>query len=228
MASVKVFVALKRKPSLTKQQFSDHWRHPHCTWGIGVAGVSQYVQSHRIEAPSISGLSDSFDGIVEVWFDSSEDAFGFSEDPVYRAKLQPDEPNFASMSETRVFMAAEETLMTGPGWRHGSDDSDMGWVERDRPVTVKLIQFMAPDDTQWLDEDDLEIGRDIGALRYVRCRSAYSGEAPHAFANGVRELWWPSITAFERGISTAPDAWHKIRREAEGATTILAAAERLL
>lgn len=227
MGAVKVFVGLPRKAEVSEQHFHDHWRHPHATWGLSIGGRIHYVQSHRIATPQLGESQSRFDGIAEIWFGSVTDAGAYNRDPVYAGKLAPDEPSFLDMRNIRFLVADEDVLMSGPLAQNGDDPDDLGWREQDRPVTIKLIQFFDPATSDWATDEDLALGRAIGAFRHVRSRPNSHVHAKGAFAAGVRELWWPTLTAFERGIARDPAAWSRLCAP-KTVTTLLASAERHL
>lgn len=229
MAGVKVFVGLHRRTDRTEQAFHDHWRHPHGTLGLGVAGARHYVQSHRIDTPLLEPSPTRFDGVVEVWFDCVDDAFNRPNDPVYKTHLGPDEPNFVDMDKTRFLIAQEEVLLAGLGPRHDADEASCHWSEHKRPLAIKLIQFYHRDDKDWMTSEDLALGRAIGALRHVRSRPhpAAAARMEPMFA-GVRELWWPTLSAFEAGVADGKDAWHALVGRSGAAINLVAQAERYL
>jgi hypothetical protein len=227
MSKVKVFVALPRKKGVTEQYFHDHWRHPHATWGLSMSGRAHYVQSHRLITKCLGDSQTRFDGIAEIWFDNESDAAAYNQDPIYKEKLAPDEPNFIDMRNVRFVVAAEEVLMSEPQLREGSNSEDLGWREQDKPVTIKLMQLFEPSVTNWASQEDGELGRKIGAFRHVRCTPNALVHAKGAFVSGIRELWWPTLSAFESGVSSAPDAWTALT-QTPTLSTLLVSAERHL
>lgn len=221
MTGVKVFVALTRREDVSEQYFHDHWRHPHATWGLGMAARRHYVQSHRIATPHLPADRQRYDGVAEIWFENVADAAAYNQDPVYRDKLAPDEPNFIAMRHVRFMVADQEVLVSGP------EGADQGWRELDRPVTTKLLIFIDPAEPDWAGEGDAELGRALGAFRHVRSRPNPLVHAKGCFCAGVRELWWPTLSAFEVGIAAAPAAWEALGSQ-KAIGSILAVAERHL
>lgn len=222
---VKVFLVYAKREDLTEQQFHDYWRHPHSTRGRDIAVNQHFVQSHQIDTPHLGATQKRWDGVGEIWFESLGDAAGLQQDPVYMARLAPDEPNFIDVSSLNFLVVDEEVLMSGPLPQNGADERDLGWREQDRPITIKLIQFFEPAATDWSRDDDLAFGRALGALRHVRGRPNPLAHADGAFAAGVRELWWPTLTALEDGVAAAPEAWARLR-DRDPNTALLAHAER--
>jgi hypothetical protein len=192
-----------------------------------MGGRTHYVQSHRISSPHLGIAQERFDGIAEIWFDSAGDAASFNQDPVYKGQLAPDEPSFVDMRNVRFLVADEEILMSGPMVQNDANAEDLAWREQDRPVTIKLLQFFDPSERGWPADDDLAIGRAIGALRHVRCRPNPTVHEKGAFVSGIRELWWPTLSAFERGVSGDQSAWAALNSRGKG-VTLLASTERHL
>jgi hypothetical protein len=224
MAGVKVFVALPRLASVTVQEFHDHWRHPHATLGLGITTATHYVQSHRVDTHLLGAGQARYDGIAEVWFDNLSDATGMREHHVYREFLSPDEPTFIDMAELGFIVADEEVLMSGPNADPSMEVADAAWRERQRPTTTKLIQLFQSDATAWVSDDDFTLGRSIGALRHTRCYA--NPAAPGGSIRGVRELWWPTVSDFQRGVARARDAWERLLNQPKDAIALLASAER--
>jgi hypothetical protein len=76
--------------------------------------------------------------------------------------------------------------------------------------------------------DDIALGRRIGALRHERnypSREIHGDKPPYL---GVRQLWWPTLSAFEAGVRKDRDAFNHLIDKAGSAVTLLAQAERLL
>lgn len=79
-----------------------------------------------------------------------------------------------------------------------------------------------------LGNDDAELGRRIGALRHVRNTASAAVHGDDAAWLGARELWWPTQTAFERGVATDPEAFRELISSGGESVTLLAQAERFL
>jgi EthD domain len=111
---VKVFAMLPQRPDVSKEYFHEHWLHPHGTWSLDMEPLRRYVQSHRTQTGVDGAIGSSYEGIAIVWFDGLEAALAMGEDPVYKAKVQPDEPLFIDMSGLAFVMADEYVLRPGP------------------------------------------------------------------------------------------------------------------
>ncbi len=73
---VKIIVMLKRKSSMTMEEFSQYWYEEHGPLALRIMpGLRKYTQNHAVR------LTDSeeprFDGIAELWFDDLESRHKF-------------------------------------------------------------------------------------------------------------------------------------------------------
>jgi len=75
---VKIVTLVKRKPGLTKEQFSDQWCNVHGPLAVskdGPPGVRRYAQVDWLKQPKFGekglvSLEDAeYDGVAEMWFD---------------------------------------------------------------------------------------------------------------------------------------------------------------
>lgn len=62
---------VRRKPTLTVEEFQRHWRKVHGPLGAAVPGLRRYVQSHTRLAAYEHGRNPAWDGIASIWFDDS-------------------------------------------------------------------------------------------------------------------------------------------------------------
>lgn len=233
-----MFGMIMRKKGMSSQQFHDHWRHPHGTLGAEISTLRRYVQSHQLHSPHLGSDQARYEGIAEVWFENEDDAVGFSSHPWWLRYIQPDEVNFLDLEaygERQLFILMHEEVLVShkvpEKVRTAEDEDDRAladevWREHSNATKVKIVQIIEEDgDTPWASEQDADLGRQIGALRHVRYR-------PHESLNpttpwiGIRELFWPTVTAFEEGIAAAPDAWDEFLSRPSQAVTSLFQVER--
>jgi len=107
---VKMCVLLKRKSSLTDEEFYRHWKEIHGPLAARVVpGMRKYIQNHPIKLPCVE---NEFDGIAEVWFDDVEAFQGFlawrqtDESKV----LRDDEDKFVDMSMVVRYVVNEHVM----------------------------------------------------------------------------------------------------------------------
>lgn len=226
MAEIKMFCALPRRPDVTSQYFHDHWRHPHGSMGLEIPTNRRYIQTHRIPSSQLPESQARYEGIVEVWFDDATAARDLPDNPQYQRYLVPDEPRFVDMRGIRFLFTDEEILDPGPAVPHSSEE-DLFWKEEQRATSIKLLQLVEADgELAWLQNNDIDLGRQIGALRHVRCHVNRDLHSENAAFVGVRELWWPTVTAFEEGVARNPGAFRLLVNRPAAAATMLGTAER--
>jgi len=97
----------KRKPGLTYEEFSRHWRDVHGPLVRDTPEIAKYirryVQHHLMPNTIFPGLKPlEFDGFSEVWFDSVEDHMKMRAEPVHKQVMIPDEHKFLDMEMTKV------------------------------------------------------------------------------------------------------------------------------
>ena len=104
----------KRKPGLTYEQFSRHWREVHGPLVRNTPDIAKYirryVQHHLVPNEIFPGLKPlEFDGFSEVWFDSVEDHKKMRAEPVHRQVMIPDEHLFLDMEMTKITVLDNQT-----------------------------------------------------------------------------------------------------------------------
>jgi hypothetical protein len=157
--------------------------------------------------------------------DSLEDIVSLPAHPNYVRDVVPDEPTFIDVPRLRFVVTQEEVLSSS--LHKGSSPVDGEWDPEQRPTSTKIIQFIEEErrSGSWISSSDREIGESIRALRHVVCRPIPL-EGGQATFIGVRELWWPTYTAFRLGIASAPEAWIDLLTRPVRGITVLAQAER--
>ena len=98
---IKFSILLKRKGSLSHEQFVAHHREIHAALFMSLPVVKEtvrrYVQQHGIPA-NLPGLPPvKYDGITELWFDDVEALGRCFSDPEYLAIIRPDEESFLDL-----------------------------------------------------------------------------------------------------------------------------------
>lgn len=228
---VKIIELISPRHGISLQAFHDHWRHPHGTIAKNVRSVRRYIQNHRIDSSLLGPNPTPFEGVAEGWFDSLAEGVALGAMPYAIEHVFPDEERFIDRSKVKVFFVEEEVIASGPhagAQRRPQTETsayDLEWSDNNRPLAIKLLQFIeAGDESSWAADADAELGHRIGALRHVRSRAV---SQPSAYL-GMRELWWPTLTAFERGMALDPAAWAALRDRPRRSFSLLFQAERLV
>lgn len=119
---IKMVYCLTRKEGLTRDQFQEYWRNQHAETVKARAdaiGMKRYVQSHTYDTPmnagvaSVRGGLDAYDGIMEGWWDSEEQAMSAlttSQGVQAMAELLEDEKRFIDHSRSPIFLTRENIV----------------------------------------------------------------------------------------------------------------------
>jgi len=218
MRKKKLLAAMARIEGISSQEFHDHYRHPHGTMGMQISTLRQYVQSHQVQTNLLDESQSHFEAVAELWFDNGNDLVHFREEPTMSAYLNGDEPNFCDLRKTRLFIGEEEVLSSAPDDLLVERDSANGqWRLQNRPLSIKILQFILPAaGEQWYGQNDKALGNRLGIFQHVRCHPTSPTTVVASRMNrppdfiGVRELWWPTLTAFERSVAADMQAWHEL------------------
>lgn len=107
----------KRRPDLTWEQFSHHWRNVHGPLlrdtPVTARCIRRYVQHHIRPNPAHANAALPYDGFSEVWYDSLEDRAAMHADPEYQRLMPPDEREFLDLSATRLHMIDRPVVQIG-------------------------------------------------------------------------------------------------------------------
>ena len=227
VSKIKVFSAFPRKPGLSREEFHDHWRHPHATLGRRVPVVTKYILSHQIDSDLLGEDQHRYDGIAEGWMDNEGDVIAFGQDPWYVNHVAPDEPNFMDQANMKFLATTETVLQSSPSRVLPRPDGDEFWFDDDRAINIKVIQLVteAPEGG-WYTDGDADLGVAVGAFRHVRSEPAATIHGDQPPFIGVRELWWPSVSAFREGVTSAPDAFEQLVTRVSASVTVLVQSER--
>ena len=97
-----------------------------------------------------------------------------------------------------------------------------------RSVNIKIIQLIEAEGSKpWCSKHDVGLGLKIKTLRHVCCLPASEVHGSMPPFLGVREFWWPTLSAFCAGIVAAPAAWSELGDRPTKAFTVLVHSERL-
>ena len=111
---IKLIVLLKRKPGITREEFSRHWREKHGPLVVGVTESSvhmrRYIQNHIVSGPD-DLTEEGFDGIFEGWYESREALARVSATRGYRDLIHPDELTFMDHAGCVTYIVDEHIVI---------------------------------------------------------------------------------------------------------------------
>jgi uncharacterized protein (TIGR02118 family) len=119
--SIKLVYCLTRKEGLTREQFQDYWLNKHAPLVDSVkhlTGMKRYLQSHTCEidmgraARAARGGGEPYDGVMEGWWDSEEQAIAAltAESLAALRALLDDEGRFIDFDKSRIFFTREHVV----------------------------------------------------------------------------------------------------------------------
>lgn len=112
---IKFTILLRRKPTITHDEFVAYHREQHAPLFCGLPAVRQhvrrYVQCHTIPA-SIPGLPPvTFDGITELWFDDVAGLEAVFTSESYMETIRPDEAKFLDLHACEFVLSTETVFI---------------------------------------------------------------------------------------------------------------------
>lgn len=111
----KFTIIMRRKPSLSREEFVAYHRDKHAPLFCALAEVRQhvrrYVQCHAVAA-SLPGLPDgNIDGITELWFDDARGIGAVFGSQNYLAHIRPDEEKFIDLPSCEFLVSTENVVI---------------------------------------------------------------------------------------------------------------------
>jgi uncharacterized protein (TIGR02118 family) len=103
---VKTITFIKRKPGMSVEDFGRYWRTKHAPIVTKLPGLRRYVQCHTIPSGYRNG-EPAYDGVAEVWFDSTDAMRESATTPEFRA-VRADEPNFIDTTHPFPFIITRD------------------------------------------------------------------------------------------------------------------------
>jgi len=185
---LKLYGLIQRRPDLSLDEFSRHWRTVHRELALRLVApgyVRGYVQNHRRELDLPGVAKPAFDGCPELWIERVESLEQLATSPEYLEGAGPDEANFMS--------GGSKSCIAEPRFAYG--------VARAAAGDCKVLMFYADGidaGTRWNQERPWSLP-DASALRIERdaCLVDVPGLEPYA---AIESSWWPDIGTFR-------DAW---------------------
>jgi uncharacterized protein (TIGR02118 family) len=115
---IKLSVLCPKKPSLTLEEFKDHWKNIHGPLFSSQPEVKQYVRKYIQVHSTGEHLNDDqfppvsrFDGIAEIWFDSMEDIPKVFSSEDFKKNIAPDEEKFIDRDNIEWIYAIENVVI---------------------------------------------------------------------------------------------------------------------
>jgi hypothetical protein len=223
---LRFFSLIARRSDVSETEFHDHWRYPHGTMGRHISGLRDYVQAHRVASAHLDAQEWDVQGVAISGFDTLAAAQGLLTDAQYVDHVQPDEPHFQNLERNTFFFTEEEVVTSRPDTE---TDPTGSWSDLDLPTSVQLLQFVRPTGRRdWADGDQGALGAALGAFRHAVNRPVHGWHGDEPPYLGVRQLWWPTISAFERAVEHTPDGLESLARSAGDSLMMLTVSERWL
>lgn len=123
MVMLKCVYCVRRVPSMSFEEFSAYWLNNHgplVRKHAPTLGMKRYVQSHNVNIPELNaaaqqprGITDMYDGITEVWWDSPESLVAALQTPEGQEAnriLSEDEARFVDCPNSAIFFSHEHTI----------------------------------------------------------------------------------------------------------------------
>ena len=140
----KLIRLVKRKAGLTPAQFKEHWLGPHAKLQQAAIATnpSRRVAANIATGESFGGGAPPFDGMIEAWFDTLDDAHKAMASTPAMLAVRADVPNFIDLAASPAHMLTEEFVMTqkpGAATKPGGQLKIIRTVYRRKDLT--LAQF---------------------------------------------------------------------------------------
>ncbi len=119
---LKLAFCLHRASHLTREEFQEYWRSRHAELvrrHKKTLRIARYVQTHSLPAGENEalragrGAPEEFDGIAEIWWESTEDleaAMGSPEGMAAGVELLEDEKTFIDLSRSPIWLSTEHEV----------------------------------------------------------------------------------------------------------------------
>jgi uncharacterized protein (TIGR02118 family) len=117
---IKMTVAVKRRPDLSRQDFARHYRDRHGPLVRTVhayrAHCLKYIQNQALYNTAFPvAEGDEWDAVTELWYEDLREFEAASTAPEYMAQIRPDEIRFVDMNQLIIGIADERVLREGRG-----------------------------------------------------------------------------------------------------------------
>lgn len=99
-----------RKAGMEVEAFQRYWRETHGPLVVKIPQIRRYVQSHVRPGAYRGGRQPLYDGVAEVWFDSTDAMRESARTPEYQA-VRADEPNFIELARAVPFIITQDFVV---------------------------------------------------------------------------------------------------------------------
>jgi uncharacterized protein (TIGR02118 family) len=107
---VKLIEFVHRKPGMAVEAFQDYWRTVHGPLAVKIPMIRRYVQCHTRPSAYRAGRQPIYDGVAQVWFDSTDAMRESATTPEYAA-VRADEPNFIDVDRLTFIITREHAIL---------------------------------------------------------------------------------------------------------------------
>ena len=112
---IKFTILLKRKASLSQEEFVHHHRGVHADLFLSVPAVREtvrrYVQQHAMVVDLPGMPPAKYDGVTELWFDDLAALGRCFSDAEYLDRIRPDEASFLDLHGCDFIVSTETTVL---------------------------------------------------------------------------------------------------------------------
>ena len=110
---VRLICLLKRHPSLTVEQFREHWQKRHGPLIRATPSMARHVVLYEQYLPTESPIQigKEFDGVTIMGFDGADEFLAFVAEEDYTAVIQPDEQALLDMDGLVGIIVDEPTIV---------------------------------------------------------------------------------------------------------------------
>lgn len=120
--SIKMIFCLRRRADMSREAFQHYWLNDHAAKVSALApqtGMLRYVQSHTTDsalgsaAARVRKVADDYDGVMEGWWESEEQARAafLASGPEAGRILLEDEHRFIDLQRSALFMTREHKIL---------------------------------------------------------------------------------------------------------------------
>ncbi len=117
---VKLMACLRRKSGMSEEAFRQYWKDTHGPLVKSVTEFSRYVRKYIQSHTSQDSISffppqatPAYDGIAELWFESTSEMQKAFAEPRYMEIIRPDEQKFIDLPNSVFFVVDEVPMVEG-------------------------------------------------------------------------------------------------------------------